>query len=200
VTFAIEPGDRFVFDGFPLPSFPDDAFGRLRARLVFAADTEAERLHTTTDHVGVLASNPIDLDQIAPPLALDLEQLAPVVVGADLDPNQIFRVTARNRSATDVMLHGPGGITAGVGFELYEPNGGVWPKGDRPVMHLAPEPSHELMLHPGDTIEIFGPHAALGVTPGTWNYPVAETFRIRAMLSQPNGPFLYSNWLEIRAR
>lgn len=35
--------------------------------------------------------------------------------------------------------------------------------------------------------------------PGQWTYPVAETIRVRALLSQPGpGPgMLYSNWVTV---
>ena len=168
-----------------------------RLRLTYDIDAELVRL-PRTDHAtrGSVVSNAVEIDQIAGPLELRLEQIGPVVVGKELDPSQVFRITVRNRSARDLSVYG--GITAGVGFLIDQPNGGVWPKGDRPEMHLAAEPAKQVTLRPGETIEVFGPRPALGSTPGTWNYPVVETFRIRALLSQPGSRSMhYSNWVTI---
>jgi hypothetical protein len=67
-------------------------------------------------------------------------------------------------------------------------------------MGLAAEPARTAVLRPGEVVEVFGPDAALGPTPGTRSYPVAETFRIRAMYSQPGPQHLhYSSWITIQS-
>ena len=201
----IAPGERVVLDaGVPPLEFPDDVVGHMRAQLTY--DIGGEMARHSEDSAApskrVLTSNAIEVNQIPGPLELILETLAPVIATVPLDPSQILRVTLRNRSKAAVTIYGPGGITAGVGFNMYTPNGEDWPKGDRPVMNLAPEPAKKTVLEAGQSIELFGPSPALGATSGTWTYPVVETFRIRALFSQP-GPgqtMHYSNWVTITSR
>ncbi len=200
---VLRPGERAVLTRIPTLGFPDDRLGRMRALLTYDVDAELARLprRDNVRPIGSVVSNTIEVNQIAGPLELRLEQIGPVVVARKLDPSQVLRVTLRNGSNHEVSVYGPGGITAGVGFLIDQPDGGVWPRGDRPVLQLAPEPAKQVTLRPGAMIEVFGPRPAHGSTPGTWNYPVAETFRIRALLSQP-GPqrMLYSNWVTITAK
>jgi hypothetical protein len=199
---VLGPGERTTLTaGIPPLEFPDDHVGRLRARLIYDITAEVARLPRTdrTDSIDPIVSNPIQIEQLPGPLELVLEQIAPLAAGASVDASQILRVTVRNRTTTDRTLYGPGGTTAGIGFEIDRPNGGKWPIGDGPVTSLAPEPARPRVLRRGEAIEIFGRNPALGRTPSRWTYPVAETIRIRAILSQPGpGPrLLYSSWVTI---
>ncbi len=111
----------------------------------------------------------------------------------------MLRVTVRNRSDRDATIHGPG-TYSGVWFEIYRPNGGVWPKGDGPVMGSTDGTSTSRVLHPGEVIEIFGPAAAMGAMPGTWTYPAAETIKLRAGFFQDAEPrYQHSEWVQLHA-
>jgi hypothetical protein len=58
------------------------------------------------------------------------------------------------------------------------------------------------VLHPNESIEVYGPHAALGDEPTSydWVYPVAEAFKLRANFYQPTPQrFHYSDWVELQS-
>lgn len=200
-TIELPPGARVVLDrrGIPPLAFADDVVGKLRARLVYDVDAEWARRKRAAPHVGKLVSGYVELDQLAGPLEVRLEAIGPITAGAPLDLPRVLRVTVRDRSDHDVTIVGPG-EHSGIGFEIERPNGGVWPTGDRPEMGVAPGPGVSRVLHPGERIEVLGPNAALGAMPGTWRYPVAETFRLRASFYQA-GPqrFHYSDWVTLHA-
>jgi hypothetical protein len=197
----LHPGARLVLDDASVPplTFPDDVVGKMRAHLVYDVDAEWARRQTPGPHIRTITSNLVELDQIAGPLEVRLEAIAPIVVGTYVDLPKVLRVTVRNRSAKDVTIFGPG-TDAGIGFDIYRPNGGVWPKGDRPVMTTPDGAARSAVLHPGEVVEVFGPHAALGEMPGTWLYPVAELFRLRASFYQPTPQwFHYSEWVQMQS-
>jgi hypothetical protein len=197
----LRPGARVVLDSASVPplTFEDDVVGKMRAHLVYNVDAEWKRRKTPGAHVGTITSGLIELDQIAGPLEVRLETIAPIVVGTDVDLPKVLRVTVRNRSAKDVTIFGPGD-DAGIGFDIYTPNGGVWPKGHRPEMSSPTGTPRTAVLHPGQVVEVFGPHATLGAMPGTWRYPVAESFRLRANFYQPTPQrFHYSDWTQMQS-
>jgi hypothetical protein len=199
---VLRPGERVsIADRLPRLAFPEDVVGRMRARLIYDVDAELSRAsHTTTsyDFVGTLTSNAIEIDQRAHPLELRLELIGRVVAGQPIDVDKTFRVTLRNNFKHDVQIYGPGGTTASLGFDLEKVNGGVWPKGDRPYPRLAPDPAPTRTLRPGEVVEIYGPRPVFTPPLVTWSYPAAETFRMRAMYSQPGRPtILYSDWVTV---
>ncbi|MEO8706666.1 MAG: NUDIX domain-containing protein [Kofleriaceae bacterium] len=89
-----------------------------------------------------------------------------------------------------------------VAFEIYQPNGGVWPKGAAPATNVTETAALSAVLHPGDQLEVYGPNAALGAQLLTepWTYPVAESFKLRANFHQPTPHrFHYSSWVQVQA-
>lgn len=202
------PGQRLKLGWIPAILLPGDQLGRFRVRLVYryqrghGRGMKAQQVPAALSAVPAftLRSNPVVIEHVASPLRLKLEQLAPVHQKRKLHAYDVFRVTLINCATRPRNINAPGGTTAALGFELYSPNGGVWPKGDRPRMGLAKGPSTVMTLPPGKGLIMLGPSSAATRVPGTWTYPVAETFRIRALLSQP-GPgstMLYSNWVTVK--
>ncbi len=199
-TIELAPGARLALDarGIPPLAFDDVVVGKLRARLVYDIDAEWARRNHAAPHVDKLVSDFIELDQLAGPLDVQLEAIGPIVAGKPLDLSHVLRVVVRDRSDHDVTIVGPGEHT-GIGFDIERPNGGTWPTGDRPIMTTAPGPGVARVLHPGEHVEVFGPDAELGAMPGTWSYPVAETFRLRADFYQAGQRFHYSPWVTLHA-
>lgn len=200
-TFELAPGGRVVLDnaGIPPLTFADDVVGTLRARLVYDVDAEWTRRGQPAPTLAPITSNLVELTQTSGPLEVTLAAIGPIIVGQALDLPRVLRVTVRNRSAQDVTIFGPG-EDAGIGFDIERPNGGTWPVGDRPVMDVAPGTARPVVLHPGEVIDVFGPDAALGAAPGTWRYPAAERFRLRANFYQPTTQrFHYSDWVTMQA-
>jgi hypothetical protein len=199
----VAPGSRIVLDdprGIPPLTFSAEAVGKMRARLVYDVDAELARRKVKAPHVEPIVSNYVALDQLAGPLQVKLEAIGKIVVGKPVDLPNVLRVTVRNRSDHDVTIFGPG-RDSGIAFDIYQPNGGVWPKGDRPEIGVADGVARQVLLHPGETIEVYGPNASVGTEPLSylWTYPVAESFKLRANFYQPTPQRShYSEWVEVR--
>ena len=187
-TIDLPPGARIVLDnnrGIPPLTFDDEVVGKMRARLVYDVDAELERRKVKATHVEPIMSNFVELDQLAGPLEVKLEVIGKIVVGKPVDLPHVLRVTIRNRSDHDVTVLGPG-PDSGIAFDIYQPNGGIWPKGERPEMGVAEAAATTLVLHPGEVREVYGPNATLGAEPNDpWTYPAAESFKLRANFYQP---------------
>jgi hypothetical protein len=200
----LPPGTRLVLDdnrGIPPLTFSDEVVGKMRARLVYDVDAELERRKVKAPHVEQIVSNFVELDQLAGPLEVKLEAIGKIVVGKPVDLPHVLRVTVRNRSDHDVAILGPG-PDSGIAFDIYQPNGGVWPKGERPEMGIADTVATPSVLHPGEMLEVYGPNAALGAEPVSrpWTYPLAESFKLRANFYQPTPQrFHYSDWVQVRS-
>ncbi len=85
-TLEVPAGARVVIakgEGGTLPplTFSNDFVGRMRARLVFDVDAEWARRKLPAPHVDtIVRPNLVELDQVASPLEVRLETIAPIAV------------------------------------------------------------------------------------------------------------------------
>jgi hypothetical protein len=144
-----------------------------------------------------LVSVPVEFDVVRP-LDLMLTVKAPLTVKAKAKISDLFDIRIVNRSKQPVEISSPTiSADARLSFEVEGQFGGWRPSIDTQKTTYG----EKIALKPNEKIAVLGPGIFANDLDGTWEYPVADTIKVRASFHVSTwrpAPVIQSNWVEIK--
>lgn len=197
---------HYAYRGFAHEGFDENAIAasNLPEEYLIEARKRAEQMSAITDHmkdlpVFELVSQPLEFDVVRP-LDLVLSVKSALRVKEPSKMSDLFDLKLINRSRQSFEISSPA-LSTGT-YLVFESNGvyGGW----RPMLGRRRDTDGgKTLLAPGKAVALLGESTFANGTDGTWEYPIPDTVKVRAMLYAPRHDpptALLSNWVEIKAR